>query len=107
MLQRTGMELGRIIDDLELLLAEGSPNIPNTALATVPVSTIRPTDPTAYTIRFDGSLIKGVGAGIGITLAYKFSGGLIAEFSIPARTYDAQRTEMLGPVFAALIVSCF
>ncbi len=33
--------------------------------------------------------------------------GLIASFSLPTKTLDAQRTEMLGPTFAALIASTF
>jgi hypothetical protein len=51
--------------------------------------------------------MKNTGAGIGITLGYKLTEGIIAKFSIPTCTHDAQRTEMLGPMFAALMVSVF
>ena len=49
--------------------------------------------------------MPGVGSGIGISLAYRNSPSLIATFSVPTKTADAQRTEVLGPTLAALIVS--
>ena len=49
--------------------------------------------------------MPGVGSGIGITLGYRDSPTSIATFSVPTKTADAQRTEVLGPTLAALIVS--
>lgn len=60
-----------------------------------------------YLFRFDGSFQGVAGAGIGVTLGYHSSGTSIASFSLPTKTKDAQRTEMLGPTFAALIASTF
>ena len=51
--------------------------------------------------------MTGRGAGIGVTLGYGHSAELIASFSLPTKTKDAQRTEMLGPTFGALICSTF
>jgi len=62
-------------------------------------------DTRDFLIRFDGSFIYDVGSGIGISLAYRSSSSLIATFSVPTTTKDAQRTEVLGPTLAALIVA--
>ena len=47
----------------------------------------------------------GVGSGIGITLGSRDSPTSIATLLVPTKTADAQRTEVLGPTLAALIVS--
>ena len=62
-------------------------------------------DTSEFLIRFDGSYMPGVGSGIGITLVYRDSDIPIATFSVSTKTTDAQRTELLGPTFAALIVA--
>ena len=62
-------------------------------------------DTRYFFMQFDGSYMPGVGSGIGITLGYCDSDIPIATFSVPTTTYDAQRTELLGPTFAALIVA--
>ena len=62
-------------------------------------------DTREFQIRFDGSYMPGVGSGIGITLAYRDSPTSIATFSVPTKTADVQRTEVLGPTLEALIVS--
>ena len=46
-----------------------------------------------------------VGSGIGVTLGYRDSATPIATFSVPTKTADAQRTELLGPTLAALLVA--
>lgn len=46
-----------------------------------------------------------MGAGIGLTLRFLRSDDLIASFSVPTKTKDAQRTEVLGPTLAALVSS--
>ena len=46
-----------------------------------------------------------LGSDIGVTLGYCGSANHIATFSIPTSSADAQRTEILGPTFAALIVA--
>lgn len=56
-------------------------------------------------VRFDGSFQLGTGAGIGITVHNKFSEELLVEASVPVRTVDAQRTEMLGATVGALLAS--
>lgn len=38
-------------------------------------------------------------------MAYRDSTEFIATFSVPTKTVDAQRTEILGPTLAALIVA--
>jgi hypothetical protein len=45
------------------------------------------------------------GSGIGITLGYRDSPTPIATFSVPTKTPDAQRTKVLGPTLAALLVA--
>jgi hypothetical protein len=62
-------------------------------------------DTREFLIRFDGSYMPDVGSGIGITLGYRDSDIPIATFSVPTKTTDAQRTELLGPTLAALIVA--
>ena len=62
-------------------------------------------DTRDFLIRFDGSYIPHIGSGIGISLAYRDSSSHIATFSVPTATIDAQRTEVLGPTLAALIVA--
>jgi hypothetical protein len=62
-------------------------------------------DTREFLIRFDGSYMPGIGSGIGITLGYRDSPTYIATFSVPTKTSDAQRTEVLGPTLAALIVA--
>jgi hypothetical protein len=62
-------------------------------------------DTREFLIRFDGSYMPDVGSGIGITLGYRDSDTPIATFSVPTKTTDAQRTELLGPTLAALIVA--
>jgi len=62
-------------------------------------------DTREFIIRFDGSYMPDVGSGIGITLGYRDSPTHIATFSVPTKTTDAQRTEILGPTLAALIVA--
>jgi len=62
-------------------------------------------DTREFIIRFDGSYMPDVGSGIGITLGYRNSPTCIATFSVPTSTTDAQRTEVLGPTLAALIVA--
>ena len=62
-------------------------------------------DTREFLIRFDGSFIPTVGSGIGISLAYRDSSTHNATFSVPTTTADAQRTEILGPTLAALLVS--
>jgi hypothetical protein len=62
-------------------------------------------DTREFQIRFDGSYMPGVGSGIGITIGYRDSPTYIATFSVPTKTTDAQRTEVLGPTLAALIVA--
>ena len=62
-------------------------------------------DTREFLIRFDGSYMPDVGSGIGITLGYRDSPTPIATFSVPTKTADAQRTEVLGPTLAALIVA--
>ena len=62
-------------------------------------------DTREFLIRFDGSYMPGVGSGIGITLGYRDSPTYIATFSVPTKTPDAQRTEVLGPTLAALLVA--
>jgi hypothetical protein len=62
-------------------------------------------DTREFLIRFDGSYMPDVGSGIGITLGYRDSDVPIATFSVPTKTTDAQRTEVLGPTLAALIVA--
>ena len=62
-------------------------------------------DTRDFFIRFDGSYMPDVGSGIGITLGYRDSPTPIATFSVPTKTADAQRTEVLGPTLAALIVA--
>ena len=47
----------------------------------------------------------GVGSSNFITLGYRDSPTYIATFSVPTKTTDAQRTEVLGPTLAALIVA--
>ncbi len=81
-------------------------------LANPPVISSLPIDPDLviidtreFLIRFDGSYMPGAGSGIGITLGYRDSPTHIATFSVPTKTTDAQRTEILGPTLAALIVA--
>ena len=62
-------------------------------------------DTREFLIRFDGSYMPDIGSGIGITLGYCDSDTHIATFSVPTKTTDAQRTELLGPTLAALIVA--
>ena len=62
-------------------------------------------DTREFMIRFDGSYMPDVGSGIGITLGYRDSPTPIATFSVPTKTADAQRTEILGPTLAALLVA--
>ena len=62
-------------------------------------------DTREFLIHFDGSYMPDVGSGIGITLGYRDSPTHIATFSVPTKTTDAQRTEVLGPTLAALIVA--
>jgi hypothetical protein len=62
-------------------------------------------DTREFLIRFDGSLIPNTGSGIGISLAYRYSSIHIATFSVPTTTTDAQRTEVLGPTLAVLLVA--
>ena len=62
-------------------------------------------DTREFLIRFDGSYMPDVGYGIGITLGYQDSPTPIATLSVPTKTADAQRTEVLGPTLAALIVA--
>ena len=62
-------------------------------------------DTRDFIIRFDGSYIPHIGSGIGVSLAYRNSSSLIATFSVPTATIDAQRTEVLGPTLAALFVA--
>lgn len=63
------------------------------------------TDTREFIIRFDGSYMPDVGSGIGIALGYRDSPIPIATFSVPTKTTDAQRTEVLGPTLAALLVA--
>jgi hypothetical protein len=58
-----------------------------------------------FYIRFYGSYMPTAGSGIGITLGYRDSDTHIATFSVPTKTTDAQRTKLLGPTLAALIVA--
>lgn len=100
------MELAAIVDALDDVLAAGNRRTtPSPPMAMPPF--YPSIDSRQYSIRFDGSFIKGKGAGIGITLSYRNSTGLIASFSVPTKTYDAQRTEILGPTLASLLVACF
>jgi hypothetical protein len=62
-------------------------------------------DTRDFVIRFDGSYMPDVGSGIGVTFSYRDSPTFIATFSVPTTTKDAQRTEILGPTLAALIVA--
>ena len=62
-------------------------------------------DTREFIIRFDGSYMPDVGSGIGITLGYRYLPTHIATFSVPTKIMDAQRTEILGPTFAALIMA--
>ena len=55
-----------------------------------------------YILHWDGSF-SSQGAGIGGTIVC--GGHLTCTFSVPVRTSDACRTEALGPVLLALIVS--
>ena len=108
LLQRTGRELSALIDGCDEVLA----SLTRVTLANPPVLASLSIDPDLviidtreFQIRFDGSFMPGVGSGIGITLGYRDSPTSIATFSVPTKTADAQRTEVLGPTLAALIVS--
>jgi hypothetical protein len=76
-------------------------------LASPPVLSSLPIDPDLviidtreFLIRFDGSYMPGIGSGIGGTLGFRDLPTHIATFSVPTKTSDAQRTEVLGPTLA-------
>jgi hypothetical protein len=108
LLQRKGSELATLIDGCDEILGSltrvtlAHPTI-RLPLAIDPDLVI--IDTREFLIRFDGSFIPTVGSGIGITLGYRDSDNHIATFSVPTKTADAQRTELLGPTLAALLVA--
>ena len=108
LLQCTGRELYKVVNELDGVLSTISRATMATPVIITPLA-IAPDlvtlDTRDFEIRFDGSYMPEFGSGIGVTLGYKNSTTPIATFSVPTCTYDAARTEALGPTLAALIVS--
>ena len=108
LLQRTGRELVALIDGCDEVIT----SLSRVDLANSPVALSLPIAPDMviidtrqFLIQFDGSYMPDTGSGIGITLGYRDSPTPIATFSVPTKTPDAQRTEVLGPTLAALLVA--
>ena len=108
LLQRTGRELVALIDGCDEVIA----SLSRVDLANPPVTLSLPIDPDMvildtreFLIQFDGSYMLDTGSGIGVTLGYRDFPTPFATFSVPTKTTDAQRTEVLGPTLAALLVA--
>lgn len=91
-MQRSGRELASLVDAIDDVLGGRTTRqlAQNPIIESLPIAPDLVTlDTRDFLIRFDGSLIADVGAGIGVTLGYKGCNDLIASFSVPTKSGDA------------------